>query len=91
MGVLTHLNLASFLLFIDKECIPRSDATERSVWPGSALFAYKMHFWNLNEIETYYPTALKLEKNRLNDRAEKFQRHKWAKEAFFAYGISTNI
>ena len=29
-----------------------------SVWPGSALFAYRMYFLNFNEIETDYPVTL---------------------------------
>ena len=31
--------LASHKMEIDKQCRPRSDATERGVWSGSTLFA----------------------------------------------------
>ena len=36
---LTYLCLASLKWDIDKQCRPRSDAAERSVWSGSTLFA----------------------------------------------------
>ena len=35
------------------------------LWSGSALFAHRIYF-NLNEIENYYPEALKLEKDLSN-------------------------
>ena len=41
---LTHISIASFLLDIGKQCIPRSDATERGVCSGSPLFAYRMFY-----------------------------------------------
>ena len=37
--ILTHLCLASYKWDIDKQCRPRSDATERGVWLGSTVFA----------------------------------------------------
>ena len=38
------LSLASFLWDIGKQCRTRPDATERGVWPGSPLFAYKLFY-----------------------------------------------
>ena len=40
----------SILLWdIGKPCRPRSDATERAIWSGSPLFAYRMIYQNLNK------------------------------------------
>ena len=38
--ILTHISLASHFWDIGKQCRPRSDAAERSVWSGSTLFAH---------------------------------------------------
>ena len=37
---LTYIRLASFLWDINKQCRPRSDATERGVLSGILMFAY---------------------------------------------------
>ena len=56
--------MPSILLWeIGKQCRTRSDATERGVKSGSALLAYIIYIQNLNEIETDYPSALKLKMN----------------------------
>ena len=55
------LSLASFLWDIGKRYRTRLDATERGVGSDSSLFAHRMYFLNLNEIETHYPTPLKTE------------------------------
>ena len=52
-----------FLWDIGKQWKTRSYA---AVWSGFTLFAYKMYFYNLNEIETYHPTTLTLEINSSN-------------------------
>ena len=57
--VLTHISLASFFLDLDKQCRPRSDATECGVWSGSPLFAYKMFYENSNKNVKYHPRTLK--------------------------------
>ena len=36
---LTHIRLASLFWDLGKQCSPRSDASERGAWSGSALFA----------------------------------------------------
>ena len=41
---LTYISLASFLLDIGKQWMPRSDATERGVWSGYPLFAYRIEY-----------------------------------------------
>ena len=51
----THLNLASFLWDISHQCATRSDAAICGVWSDSALFAYRMYFYDLNEVENYNP------------------------------------
>ena len=44
----------------------RSDATERNVWLGSALFGYRIYFLKLNEIETYNAKFLIFEMDSSN-------------------------
>ena len=53
--ILTFINLASFLWDKGKQWRPRPDATERGVWSGSPLFAYRMLYQNLNKNENYHP------------------------------------
>ena len=57
--LLTHISLASFLWDIDKQRKPRSDDTERAVWSGSPLFAYRMFSLILNKNEKYHTTTFK--------------------------------
>ena len=63
---LTRISFPSFLWDKGKQYRPRSDAAQRGVWSGSPLFAYRMYFQNLNELETYYPTTLKFETDSSN-------------------------
>ena len=42
-----------FVGHIGKQCRSGSDAAQRGVWSGSALFAYVMLYLNLNSNEKY--------------------------------------
>ena len=48
---LTQINLASHFLDIGKQCRPRSNAVECSIWSGSSLFANKNIYSKQNKNE----------------------------------------
>ena len=56
---LNHISLVSFLWDIGKQCRPRSGATERGVWSGSPLFAYRTCGLNLNKMKNTTKQHLK--------------------------------
>ena len=56
-----ELTVMPFFGTLGKQCRPRSDAIERSVWSGSALFANRNFYKKSNKNETEHQTPLKLE------------------------------
>ena len=64
--ILTHISLASHFWDKGKQCRPRSDAAECSVWSGSTLFAYRNFYLKWNENEKVHRTPLNLEMDSLN-------------------------
>ena len=58
--------LASELQDLSKQCRPWSDATERGIWSGSTLFAYRNFYLKWNQNEKVHQTPLKLEMDITN-------------------------
>ena len=71
---ITHIRLASFLWDMRKQCIPRSDATERGVSSGSPLFTYRKFYSKLNKNEkNTIQQPLKWKSTGPIDKSGKFQ------------------
>ena len=62
--ILTHLCLASNKRDIGKQCRPRSDATERSVWSWSTLFALSTEIAIKHILSNINHTTVLLEMDR---------------------------
>ena len=59
----THISIASFLLYIDKQNSPRFDAAKHGVPSGAILFAYMIFIEKWKQNEELLPMPLKMKRD----------------------------